>query len=167
MFILVDYWLNTSPIRQRDWIFRHVVKNKFPASHEWLATSYKWGILPNFYPSWLTFLCCIWNFQFSTRFFINAEIYILHKDMILLQKKNSPMHNAQCGCKGYLPLSPKRFLSCWMMNGTTFFEVTALIFFICLSIVENNYFSIFLKYSKHIHILRVVWFSLLIIWMEK
>ena len=91
----------------------------------------------------------------------------MHKDMILLQKKYSPMHNAQCGCKGYLPLSPKRFLSCWMMNGTTIFEVTALIFFICLSIVENNYFSIFLKYSEHIHILRVVWFSLLIIWMEK
>ena len=56
----------------------------------------------------------------------------------------------QCGCKGYLPLRPKRFLSCRLMNGITFFEVTALILFICLSIVKNNSFIIFLKYSKHI-----------------
>ena len=68
----------------------------------------------------------------------------MHKDMILLQKKYSPMHNAQCACKGYLPLRPKRFLSCWIMNRITFFEVTVLILYICLSIVKNNSFIIFL-----------------------
>jgi hypothetical protein len=41
-----------------DWIFHHVVakpqvvKNKFPMSHEWLATSDKWGILPISFTLW-------------------------------------------------------------------------------------------------------------------
>ena len=118
-------WLNPSPRRKKDWIFQ-------TSGEKWIPQNWE------FYQPFLL-LGKGWHSYTASEIFNSP--HILLKDMILLQKKYSPMHNAQCGCKGYLPLSPKRFLSCWMMNGITIFEVTALILFIFLTIVKNYSFS--------------------------
>ena len=107
----------------------HVVKNKFPMSHSW---SHEWqmGNFTNLQifnlESQMNLLYSMYcNTSYSESDFFFHKRREMHKDMILLQKKYSPMHNAQCGCKGYLPLRPKRFLSCWILNGKNFYEVTA------------------------------------------
>ena len=65
-------WAIEARIRRRDGIFPHEWRShewgkiKFPMSHEWLATSDKWGIYQSLFllGEGLTLLYCIWNFQF-------------------------------------------------------------------------------------------------------
>ena len=67
----VRKWPNPLLRRKRDWIFHHVVakpqvvKNKFPMSHEWLATSDKWGILPIPFTPWWRIDIPILHLKFS------------------------------------------------------------------------------------------------------
>jgi hypothetical protein len=68
-----------------------VVKNKFPMSHEWLATSDKWGILPISFTLWWRIDIPILHLKFSILHTWGIEFQSSTRGELIEYDFNSPL----------------------------------------------------------------------------